>query len=84
MNRRGFLLGTAACATVAAIGLPAATDELYGVSPAMSVLPAIRAHEQMMRGMLRGMSQKIEHTLIYGNEKFMPLQFTGFAPHYSA
>lgn len=80
MDRRSFLKGSVAVvATVIAVPmLPEASSELmvYGRSSAMAVLSDLQ--------FLEGLSQKIAHTIIYGNPEYMPTQYTGLVLRYDA
>lgn len=68
MDRREFLKGVVAMPIAAA--LPMSVPMTTGVV----AIPSLAIFEAAMDRL----SQKIVHTIIYGNDEYMPTQFIGF------
>ncbi len=69
MNRRGFLKGSVAALAVGASGI--------GVLPVAEPSTVVMTLDDYMTRIVRQMVEKFEHTIIYGNPEYAPMQFTG-------
>lgn len=77
LSRRSFLTGTAAAALAPA--LPAFPAPVRNARALVPYLGRLEIEAQF----LEGISQKVAHTMIYGNPDWHPTQFTGLTPFYS-
>jgi hypothetical protein len=75
LSRRSFLGGVSAAAASAALPPMPALAAPYGRSPALAALEGI---EHLTAAYMRGLSQKLACTIIYGTDE-APTEFTGFA-----
>lgn len=73
MDRRSFLLGSAALAAATAV------PRVGGAALAGTDVMTVGLVDYMP---VSGLSQKMSHVTIYGNAEFEPVQFTGFTPSY--
>lgn len=76
MDRRSFLKGSAAVVATTVAGTTSV------IACPVADLPVPLMSTIGVEEFLEGLSQKMAYTIIYGNDEYMPLQFTGLIPRY--
>lgn len=75
MERREFLKGLLATTAIAAV--PVIVSE--ALPQATSLITFDEYCVRILEPMFERMSQQVNHTIIYGNPEWQPVQFTGFS-----